>query len=104
MILIDNSSPGLSLDTCSLAVAFISVQILTSAINQAFSILCGQSRLSRIVLNMYESLFICYPYYLDGQAVPKNLTNSQDNILTESFSYITVTGQLAGNIIEKRSS
>ena len=42
-------------------------------------------------------------YYCDGQAVRKNFANSQGNPLIESFTYITVAGQMAGNIIQKKS-
>ena len=66
-------------DACSFAVAFISV---------------------KIVLITHKSLFIYYLYYLDGQAVPKNITNLQENTFNR-VRYITVAGQMAGNIIKK---
>ena len=57
----------------------------------------------KIVLNIQNSLFVYYLYDFHGQAVPKNFKNSQENTFSKVL-YIRAAGQMAGNIIPKRSS
>ena len=56
----------------------------------------------KIILNIQNNLFVYYLYDFHGQAVPKNFKNSHENTFNRVL-YIRAAGQMAGNIIPKRS-
>ena len=58
--------------------------------------------LIKIVLNIHKNLFIYYLYYLDGQAVSKNFTNSQENTFNRVLQKYNCYRSDGWQIIQKR--